>query len=299
MLSNSNTSDKKTTKFINIGFLLLIIIISIILYLQNQIHTAAIITSAVCIFLIFDHDRKNKIQKNINLILKENIKNKEKLNKSKDDFLKTLNHEIRTPLNGIIGYSQLLTELPKEDIKEEDIQYFKKSIKRLETLLIQSTKITEASFAPKNINIENLNISDIINLISLNLNESINITIKEKYKKNINLDISQLLEIINPITENINKFCNNKKEVEIEISKNIDYLNIKISNSTNKILKNEFSNLTEPFYKSSNNKDGEGCGLGLTFIKNKCISLNWKFNIEYKPNLFILNLKIPQNNNET
>ena len=46
-------------------------------------------------------------------------------NRAKTQFLMNMSHELRTPLNGIMGFSQLLTEMPLTDEQKEFLEYIR------------------------------------------------------------------------------------------------------------------------------------------------------------------------------
>lgn len=59
----------------------------------------------------------------------------EKANKSKSDFLANMSHEIRTPMNAILGYSELLGSIVKEESARDYLDSIKSSGRTLLTLI--------------------------------------------------------------------------------------------------------------------------------------------------------------------
>lgn len=58
----------------------------------------------------------------------------EKESKQKDEFLASISHEVRTPLNSILGFCQLLPELPQEE-RDEALEIISKKSKQLHKLI--------------------------------------------------------------------------------------------------------------------------------------------------------------------
>jgi PAS domain S-box-containing protein len=59
----------------------------------------------------------------------------EQANRSKSDFLANMSHEIRTPMNAILGYSELLGNLVREQVQKEYLESIKASGRNLLTLI--------------------------------------------------------------------------------------------------------------------------------------------------------------------
>jgi PAS domain S-box-containing protein len=59
----------------------------------------------------------------------------ERANRSKSDFLANMSHEIRTPMNAILGYSELLTSMIRDETQKEYLNSIKTSGRILLTLI--------------------------------------------------------------------------------------------------------------------------------------------------------------------
>ena len=59
----------------------------------------------------------------------------EQANRTKSEFLANMSHEIRTPMNAILGYSELLESLVKDEIQKEYLSSIKSSGRTLLTLI--------------------------------------------------------------------------------------------------------------------------------------------------------------------
>ncbi|MFN8242200.1 MAG: PAS domain S-box protein, partial [Bacteroidales bacterium] len=59
----------------------------------------------------------------------------EQANRTKSDFLANMSHEIRTPMNAILGYSELLASLVKEQTQKDYLESIKSSGRTLLTLI--------------------------------------------------------------------------------------------------------------------------------------------------------------------
>jgi PAS domain S-box-containing protein len=59
----------------------------------------------------------------------------ENANRIKSDFLANMSHEIRTPMNAILGYSELLGSMVKEDLQKDYLKSIKSSGRTLLTLI--------------------------------------------------------------------------------------------------------------------------------------------------------------------
>jgi two-component system sensor histidine kinase/response regulator len=67
----------------------------------------------------------------------------ESLEKAKDNFLQIISHEIRTPLNGIIGFSELLQDVCKDEKYIDFLNMMHESVKRLENFCMKGLLVTQ------------------------------------------------------------------------------------------------------------------------------------------------------------
>jgi len=67
----------------------------------------------------------------------------ELLEKAKDNFLQIISHEIRTPLNGIIGFSELLQDVCKDEKYIDYLNMMHESVKRFENFCMKCLLVTQ------------------------------------------------------------------------------------------------------------------------------------------------------------
>lgn len=65
------------------------------------------------------------------------------LDRAKNEFLRMINHEIRTPLNAILGFTEIIKNLPKSEEIVEPVHYLDQASLRLEKFLMVILQITE------------------------------------------------------------------------------------------------------------------------------------------------------------
>ncbi len=221
----------------------------------------------------------------------------EKANKSKSEFLANMSHEIRTPMNSIIGFTDLLSSL----IKDEKQLYYLESIRSSgRSLLILINDILDLSKIEagkfdidyQSTNLESL-ITDIKQVFTLKCDEKdliFNVQYDPEIPQNLVLSDSRLRQIFINIVGNAIKFTDRGSisiiARKVGSSSDLSKVNIQIDIKDTGIgIPEEQQSL---IFNAFHQKDGQefnkygGTGLGLTISKRLVELMGGKISVVSK-----------------
>jgi PAS domain S-box-containing protein len=208
------------------------------------------------------------------------LKAKEKAeasDKLKSAFLRNISHELRTPLNGIIGFSEMITQL---DNSVEDRIEFNKMIKKSSARLISTitsymdislivSGLTDINIRPFSLKKFLHNINSQTNEICHSLNLHIDIIIKTPAEEiEIITDQELLHKILSHLIDNAIKFT---KQGSITIGYNLKggFHQFSVSDTGTGIPPDSLAEIFEIFRQAdlSASRGYEGSGLGLSIAR--------------------------------
>lgn len=216
----------------------------------------------------------------------------EEANRLKDTFLANLSHEIRTPLNAILGYSDLIADIVKNNLRNDENQFiesFRNGVKRLFKTLTHIMEISQIDSGDYPLNLKPLNlkakITSTLTLIKQEAdrkNIELNLQIDPQYQTVI-ADDAALVKVLNNLIENAVKFTH-KGYVKIETypnpKKTILFCSVK---DTGIGISSEYlDQLFEPFSQEQIgfSRPFEGNGLGLALTKGFLDLMNSSITVE-------------------
>lgn len=273
---------KRLWFWIIIGVLLSVIVIVLIyfrLYLVNQ--NSKILAHKVEVKTLQLKESNLRLQKEV-----EERKNAEehadKANHTKSEFLANMSHEIRTPMNSIIGFTDLLSSLVKEEKQKYYLDSIRSSGRSLLVLIndiLDLSKIEAGKFdiEYRTVNIQNL-VEDIKQVFTLKCDEKdllFETYIDPKIPRALELSDTRLRQIFVNIVGNAIKFTD-KGSISISVyliaapvtTNNVN-LKIEIIDTGVGIPKEQQNKIFSAFQQQDGqefNKYG-GTGLGLTISK--------------------------------
>ena len=236
-------------------------------------------------------NKKNKFESMV--ITFQDISQRERNNRLKEEFLGLISHEIRTPLAGIIGFAELLQGTLSEQMSDDDLELFqlmKDSSDRLTRTieeLVDAAQFSETATADR---IE-------FDLISA-VNESI---YQVQYKldtQNIKIqfqepDISftvygfedQIIKAIQHLLENAIEFSLDNSNIDVKVFKSDEMVVVEVQDYGEGIPENQLEIILNHFNQSEfyMNRKHEGLGLGLSIVKKIAVLHHGKIELESKP----------------
>ncbi|WP_321311746.1 HAMP domain-containing sensor histidine kinase [Halarcobacter sp.] len=220
----------------------------------------------------------HKMKKN-NELLREQKKELEAANKSKDDFLANMSHELKTPLNSINVISSVMKENKNGNLSARDI-------KNLE--IIQSSGNYLLDLINDVLDLSKLESGRIvvdyseINLLTL-LDEIYNMFLPQTKEKGINLyfefdkeiepniysDEKKIKQIVKNLLSNAIKFVEKGKSIYLRVKDEDEQINISVKDEGIGIPQNRLSDIFDRFKQadSSTTRKFGGTGLGLAITK--------------------------------
>lgn len=216
---------------------------------------------------------RNKIITDIDVVQNEFVNLTEDLDKNneeKNKIIASISHDIKTPLTSIIGYSDLLSE--EKDIKEikkynEIINLKAKNIKSIvnnfDEYLINDNN--------SQIKIQTINIKELIEQLKSDYNKELELNgIDFIINSNcdnemINLNIEKIKRVFSNIISNSVKYIGKDGKIIIDITKNKNKINFKISDNGKGVDTKIINKIFEPFYTTDNSR--KNSGLGLSIVK--------------------------------
>jgi signal transduction histidine kinase/ActR/RegA family two-component response regulator len=210
----------------------------------------------------------------------ELLKAKEKAeasDKLKSAFLQNISHELRTPLNGIIGFSEMITQM---DNSEEDRIEFSKMIKKSSTRLINTitsymdismivSGITEINERPFNLNTFLNKIND--QAIEMCKMRNLPLTVIKNSPQAdsiISSDETLLTKIFSHLIDNAIKFTD-EGSITLGYENKAGFHQFSISDTGRGISGDSLSVIFEVFRQAdfSTSRGYEGSGLGLSIAR--------------------------------
>ena len=210
------------------------------------------------------------------------VKELERLNQLKDDFLSTVSHELRTPMSNIKMASQMLEILLKQSLASSDGQ--ERMGRYLSILQDECQRETQLindllELSRLDANVEPLRLSTIalqvwIPHLAEPFEERTRTQQQLRLEIPVNLpefttDLSYLERILTELLQNACKYTPSGETITLNVCTTSDQLMITVTNSGIEISENELVRVFDRFYRIPNNdpwKHG-GTGLGLALVK--------------------------------
>ena len=235
--------------------------------------------------IVIQNDIKEILQKRDDLILKA-----EESEKLKSAFLANMSHEIRTPMNSIIGFSDILNKLIKDEKQKGFLDIIISSSTHLLNVInniIDMSKIQSGTYSLyySEFDISAL-IKEVINELKI-LKPTININFNNN-KLEISADKTRLKQVFINLLNNAIKYTN-KGSISIEFNIEKENILFSVKDTGIGIPDNEIESIFNRFRQANSSKSlnsiNNGAGLGLT-ISKKLIELhNGKIWVESEENV--------------
>jgi len=207
----------------------------------------------------------------------------------KNVMMSNLNHELRTPLNGIIGFSNLISQMEISEEIHEYINLVLDSAYRLNSTLNSILTLNEIEAGHREIYLEDISIKEYLN----NLYDSY---IKNVKKKGLNFeidyhddmkfytDINILNQIFFNLLDNAIKFTE-KGSITLKgdfVLNDGMWIRISVIDTGYGISKEYLDKIYEPFRQESEgvSRNFEGMGIGLTICYKLIILLEGKIEVK-------------------
>lgn len=235
------------------------------------------------------------------------VKELEKLNRLKDDFLKTISHELRSPLSSMKLSVQTIEKLlSAEGIPQKSpkfakvVDIFYKNCQRHNQLVEDLLTLCYLDAKADNLTCEWINLEIWIPEIVQpflerihNQQQQFNIELPSSLPL-INTDIYTLERIVVELLTNACKYTPKGETITLAASATESIIEIKVVNSGVEIPPEELDHIFDQFYRIPNNdpwKHG-GTGLGLTLVKKMAEVLGASVEVESANNITNFSVKL-------
>jgi len=212
------------------------------------------------------------------------------LAQQQQDFVSSVSHELKTPLTSIRMYGEILKQgWLAEDKREEYYDYIYNESERLSRLIANVLQISKVNHNALDLNIEEIEISEIANLIKSKLDSqieqsefSLNIQIDEQLSgKTLAIDSDAFVQIIINLVDNALKYAKLAENKQIDVRfKSIKQNKVEVSvrDYGAGIPKQQIKKIFDLFYRTGNEltRTTTGTGIGLALVKELSTAMGAK-----------------------
>jgi len=212
------------------------------------------------------------------------------LAQQQQDFVSSVSHELKTPLTSIRMYGEILKQgWLAEEKREEYYDYIYNESERLSRLIANVLQISKVNHNALDLNIEDTEISEVVNLIKSKLDSqieqsefSLNIHVDERLSgQTIAIDTDAFVQIIINLVDNALKYakCAENKQIDVSFkSSNKNKIEVSVRDYGAGIPKSQINKIFELFYRTGDEltRTTTGTGIGLALVKELSMAMGAK-----------------------
>lgn len=194
----------------------------------------------------------------------------------KAEFLATLSHELRTPLTAILGWIQILKELPTPEELEQGIEVIERNVRLQSQLIEDLLDISRIESGKVALDVQRLNLASIVNAAIETVRpsaESKQIKLTSAFTEVDGVimgDKNRLQQIVWNLLTNAIKFTPKAGRIHVVIERVNSHVEISVTDSGQGIAPEFLRHVFDRFRQadSSTTRKHGGLGIGLTIAKH-------------------------------
>jgi len=215
----------------------------------------------------------------------------ERANQVKSDFLSVMSHEFRTPINLMMGYMALVQEGMLGELKAEQSDALKQSLRYSKNLLNLITDLLYANQLQAqnaNILVTRVNVGKILDVLRSDLEVSLKENVMLHWHAPLDLPVvetdgDKVKQIVHCLIDNAIKFTEaGTVQVAVRVLQETSSLEIEVADTGTGIPEDQIPLIFDLFRQvdSSSTRSYEGAGLGLYIVKNNTKLLGGDLKVE-------------------
>lgn len=221
-----------------------------------------------------DIEPNNKELSNLNETLKYANEQILKADKAKKELLGNVSHDLRTPLTMIVGYGEMIRDIPNEN-NEENINVIIDEAKRLSTLVDDLIDVSKSESGAIELKKEKYSINELLESIYHQYHnycheKGIDLKLKLSDDKEVYIDVLRMKQVLyNFVNNALNYSTKENKEVIIGSEKIDDKLRVFVYDNGLGIKKEDIDLIWDRYYKvdKEHQRHHLGSGIGLSLAK--------------------------------
>lgn len=212
-----------------------------------------------------------------------------KVDKLRHELLANVSHDMRTPLTMIVGYGEMMRDIPGENTPE-NVQLVIDEAKRLSEFVNNVLDLSKLETGMQELSLEKINITKMLQEVTerykgLVTECELDISFEYSHKAEVVCDEAKMIQAIHNLVDNAINYADEPKKVRIK-QKLIgrDKLRIEICDNGDGIDKEQLPYIWDRYYRSDKNhrRNVVGSGIGLSIVKEVFALHKIKFGVETK-----------------
>ena len=248
----------------------------------------AVIVVAIFMFL----SRRVSISelKEANERLKQDIEEKEKIEKIRSEFLSNVSHELKTPIALVQGYAEGLKEGMVDEPSTRDYycEVIMDEASKMNSIVKRLIELSHIEFGDIEFDNKPFDLNELIecHLQSMQIlceQKEVNVSFDNPYGETVVVaDEYYIEEVFNNFFTNALNYCSGDKNIRISLSKDNDRVTVSLFNSGDNIPQESIEHIWDQFYKVDKARTREygGTGVGLSYVKAILDAIGQKYGVK-------------------
>lgn len=212
-----------------------------------------------------------------------------KADKAKKELIGNVSHDLRTPLTMIVGYGEMMRDLPEEN-NEENINVIIDEAKRLSTLVDDLLDLSKSESGKIDLIKENISLNDLLSSVYKQYegfckSHNIDFELKTIEDKEICVDEKRIKQVLyNFINNAINYNDKDNKKIILGCEKHEDKYRIYVYDNGLGINKKDLANVWDRYYKvdKEHKRAHLGSGIGLSLSRDLLKAHDLEYGVDSK-----------------
>ena len=214
--------------------------------------------------------------KSANASLAQDIREKERIEEMRSEFLSHVSHELKTPLALIQGYAEGLKDSVNDDAESRDFycDVIADEAKKMNTLIMKLLNLNELEFGNEKLNIARYDlIEQLDNIIAANqiLLEQKNVKMTRKYVGPVYVwaDAFMMSEVFTNYLSNAIHYVKEGGEIRVTVNEIDKKVRVSVFDEGNRLSEEALQKVFVKFYKedAARTREYGGSGIGLSIVE--------------------------------